>query len=229
MTVLLGRTGGLMLPDLAQALNQPRTNVVRLLRTLELYGFVVQAERRWSATTTFHDWAAPGGTHYAARQRYRGVLRTVAAQTGELVLLGLHEGNGIVHIDYIECDHRVRIAPAPATRHTLRHNALGKLALSRRPDLALKIRDRRFQAELAEIRASGIAWNREETSQGMIALAHHGFTNQPTEPMLAVAWPSFRFSERKALDAAQAIQDALRLHAPRASTALPLQADDAHP
>jgi len=126
------------------------------------------------------------------------------------VLLGLHEGNGIVHIDYIEGDHRIRIAPAPATRHTLRHNALGKLALSRRPDLAARIRDPRFQAELVEIRRTGVAWNREETVQGMIALACPGFTNSPTDAMLAIAWPVFRFSERKAREALRAIDEMVR-------------------
>mgnify|MGYP000473874940 CR=1 FL=1 len=55
---------------------------------------------------------------------------TNGTQTGELVLLGLHEGNGIVHIDYIESDHMVRVAPAPGTRHNFKVNALGKLALN---------------------------------------------------------------------------------------------------
>jgi len=46
---------------------------------------------------------------------------TNGTQTGELVLLGLHEGNGIVHIDYIESDHMVRVAPAPATTSKSTH------------------------------------------------------------------------------------------------------------
>ena len=211
LTVLAARRDGLPLPELVQAMNQPRTNVVRLARTLELYGFIRQDARRWCTTPAFHAWAAAGDRHAAARARYRSVLRTVAERTGELVLLGLHEGNGIVHIDFVESDHRVRIAPAPATRHTLRHNALGKLALSRRPDLAAKIRDRQFQAELAEIRATGVAWNREETVRGMVALAHPGFTNDPTEPMLAVAWPAFLFSERKAREAVRVLRESLRV------------------
>ncbi|HWA87970.1 MAG TPA: helix-turn-helix domain-containing protein, partial [Opitutus sp.] len=100
LTILSGRADGLPLPELAQALNQPRTNVVRLLRTLELYGLVAPAARRWRTTEAFRTWPATPDRHQALRRRYRPVLDAVAARTGELVLLGVHEGNGIVHIDY---------------------------------------------------------------------------------------------------------------------------------
>jgi len=209
LTILAGRSPGMKVAELAQALNQPRTNIVRLLKTVETYGLVARDARCWRITPAFRAWAAPPDRYEAMCRRYRRVLEVVAARTGELVLLGLHEGNGIVHIDYIESDHRIRIAPSPDTRHSLQHNALGKLALSRRPDLAVKVRDARLQAELAEIRRTGVAWNREETVRGMIALARPGFTNSPTDAMLAVAWPAFRFSERKTRDALRSLDEAL--------------------
>ncbi|MGH7944924.1 MAG: IclR family transcriptional regulator [Opitutaceae bacterium] len=209
LTILAGRPEGLPLPELAVALNQPRTNVLRLLATLRAYGLATQDGRRWHTTTEFHRWATPPDRHEAQRRRYRLVLEAVAQDTGEIVLLGLHEGNGIVHIDFIESDHRIRVAPSPQTRHQLRHNALGKLALSRRPDLAGRLRDPRLQSELNDVRRTGVAWNREETVRGMIALAVPGFTNSPTEPMLAVAWPAYRFSPRKARDTVRAIRRAL--------------------
>jgi DNA-binding IclR family transcriptional regulator len=209
LSVLAGRVEGCRLPELMQALNQPRTNVVRLLEALQIYGLVTRTRRHWHTTPAFHCWAAPPSIHDIQRRRYRPVLEAVAHATGELVLLGLHEGNGIVHIDYIESDHQVRVAPAPDTRHQLSHNALGKLVLSRRHDIAARIRNPRLNAELAEIRRTGIAWNREETVRGMIALATPGFRNTPTEPMVAVAWPASRFSERKGREAVRSIHRAL--------------------
>jgi DNA-binding IclR family transcriptional regulator len=209
LTVLAGRRAGLTLPAIAQALNQPRTNVVRLLHSFQLYGFVRREGGLWCVTAASARWIQGMPRHEMARRRYRTVLEQIAEATGELVLLGLHEGNGVVHIDYIECDRRIRIAPAPDTRHGLRHNALGKLALSRRPDLAGRIRDARLQAELAEIRRTGIAWNREETVIGMVAMACSGFENTTTEPMLAVAWPTVRDSARKGEAVFRAIADAL--------------------
>lgn len=198
---------GLRIAEIALALNQPRSNVVRLLETLRGYGFVRAARKKWRLTNAFHEWAAPGDRHQQLRRKYRPVLDTVAAETGELVLLGIHEGGGIVILDYVESDHVVRVAP-PETRHNLRRTAFGKLALSRRPDLWDKIGDGDWPAECGRIRESGVAWNREETVPGMIALAAPGFSNLPAEPMLAVAWPVFRFSESKGRAALRAIGNA---------------------
>lgn len=127
----------------------------------------------------------------------------------------LHEGRGIVHIDYVESDQLVRVAPAPMTRHSLELTAQGKMVLSRRRDLFDPVTRPELKAELREIQRSGVAWNREATVPGMIALATPGFTNHPTEPILAVAWPVNRFSEAKGEAAVQAIRAALLEHRQR--------------
>ena len=208
LTLLSSTREGLTLVETVRALHEARSNVLRLLRTLELYGLVEQSERTWRVSPGFASWAM-GDRRHALCLRYRPILERIAGDTGELVLLGLHEANGVVHLDYIESDHAVRVAPAPLTRHNLRVNALGKLALSRRPDLARKIEDPRLLEELTKIRKNGVAWNREESVQGMIALAHPGLIDAPTEPMIAVAWPSSRFTESKGRAAIRAIRRAL--------------------
>lgn len=208
LSLISAQERGLTVPELAQALDAPRSNIIRLLNSLQLYGLIHQTGRQWKSTAMFHSWVSRDRYHQM-KSRYRPVLEKVARETGELVLLGMHEGNGIVHIDYIESDHAIRVAPAPQTRHNLRVNALGKLALSRRPDLEQSIEDPVLLKELQEVRDTGVAWNREESVQGMIALAHPGFHNIPAEPMIAVAWPIFRFSEKKANDAILAIRTAL--------------------
>lgn len=207
--LLVANPSGIRTSEIAVALNQPRTNVLRLLETLRIYGFAAQKGKSWSVTPSFHRWATPADRYRHLRSQYRPVLQEVARQTGELVLLGLHEGNGIVILDHIESDKRIRVAP-PETRHSLHHNAFGKLALSRRPDLAAKVSDAGLQRELEEIRRKGVAWNREETVSEMIAMAMPGQTNTPTEPMIAVAWPTFRFTEKKGRAATHAIRMALQ-------------------
>lgn len=211
ITLVASHAGGLTLPEIVQALHEPRSNVLRLLKSLALYGLVRQEGRLWRVTEAFHSWAVPD-RHQVLRQQYRPVLEAVATATGELVLLGLHEGNGIIHLDYIESDQAVRVAPSPQTRHNLRINALGKLALSRRPDLCDDLNPPMAE-ELEEIRKSGVAWNRGESVSGMVALAHMGFTNLPTDAMIAVAWPSHRFTEKKAEAAIAEIRKATRLRA----------------
>jgi len=209
LTIVTAREDGISLPDLALALNQPRSNVVRIIRTLQQYGFVACAGRHWIATATFRAWGGPPNRHHGFRRRYRSVLEALAAASGELVMLGLQEGNGIIHIDAVESTHHLCRTPVPEIRHSLRYNAMGKLALSRRPDLALKFPSPVFQHELEEIRRAGVAWNRGETDRGLIGMAIPGFSNLPTEPMLAITWPVARFTESGAERARQIAAEAL--------------------
>lgn len=210
LTLVAGRSDGITVPEITAALDAPRSNVVRIVNTLIDYGLVQRDRRRLRAAAALHDLCAPD-RHAGLRQRYRPVLERLAREVNELVLLGLQEGDAIVHIDYIESDHRVRVAPSPVTRHDLRRNAIGKIALARRPDLLEQISDTAFLDELARVRRTGFAWNREETTEGVIVMAAAGFVNVPAEPIIAIAWPVNRFTEAKAESAQRVIGATLRL------------------
>lgn len=197
LTLVAGRSDGISVPEIVAALDAPRSNVVRIVNTLIDYGLVLRDKRRLRAARALHDLCAPD-RHAGLRQRYRPVLERLASELNELVLLGLQEGDAIVHIDYIESDHRVRVAPSPVTRHDLRRNAIGKIALARRPDLLEQINDQVLLDELARVRRTGFVWNREETTEGVIVMAAAGFVNVPAEPIVAIAWPVNRFTEEKA-------------------------------
>lgn len=210
LTLVAGRTDGITVPEIVAALDSPRSNVVRIVNTLIDYGLVLRDHRRLRASRAFHDLCARD-RHASLRQRYRPVLERLARELNELVLLGLQEGDAIVHIDYIESDHRVRVAPSPVTRHDLRRNAIGKIALARRPDLVEQICDPAVLDELARVRRTGIAWNREETTEGVIVMAMAGFVDVPAEPIIAIAWPVNRFTEEKAESAQRLVNVTLNL------------------
>lgn len=208
---LLGGSGsGFRIQELAEAMNLPRSTVVRILNTLVEYGFVEKSGHNYRCSGHFGLWARNDRLGLL-RARYRAALESVARDTGELVVLGVQEGAGIIHIDMVEADRAVRVAPAPATHHTPRHNAIGKLCIAQRPDLEARWtrHDPAFARELREIRERGVAWNREETVPGMIALACYGFTRAVTEPKVAVAWPLRRFRPEKGEAAIAAIRRAL--------------------
>ncbi|VGO19088.1 IclR family transcriptional regulator [Pontiella sulfatireligans] len=207
LSVLARQTERTTLPALIETMNLPRSTVVRVLNTLIEYGLVEKKDKQLCCTPAFNDWAQINRYGHF-KTRYRKTLETLHCEIGELVLIGIQEGNGVVHVDYIESDHQIRVAPAPVTRHNLRHNALGKLVLSKRPDLAEEWSREcpDFAKELESIRRTGVAWNREESVPGMIALACYGFSEAPTEPMIAVAWPVMRFSEEKGAAAIKTIQ-----------------------
>jgi len=210
MTLLGGSRAGYTVQELSAAMDLPRSTVVRILNTLVWYGLIAKEEKRYFCTEAFTNWTTQD-RHRAFRLFYRAILERVATATDELVLLGLQDGAGVVHIDYIESDQRVRVAPAPQTRHNIRRNAIGKLCLAARPDLAKRWTDAEpaLAEELAEVRACGVAWNREESVPGMIAMACYGRSRAATEPKIAVAWPVSRFSPEKGAQAIQAIQEAL--------------------
>lgn len=208
LTVLAGRSDGATIAEVVEILGQPRSNVVRIVNTLVDYGLITRDTRKLVPTRSFYDLCTQDRYSHL-RTKYRGVLRCLSDQLNELVLLGVHEGTGIIHIDFIESDHRVRVAPSPVTRHDLAHNAIGKVALARRPDLLAAENNQDLAREIAMVRRHGIAWNREETTEGVIVIACPGFTNATTEPILAVAWPTNRYTEEKAKAAQKLIRSAL--------------------
>lgn len=210
LTVLAGRSDGATIAEVVEVLGQPRSNVVRIVNTLIEYGLIARASRKLVPTRSFYDLCTQDRYSHL-RTKYRAVLRLLSEQLNELVLLGVHEGNGIIHIDFIESDHRVRVAPSPVTRHDLARNAIGKVALARRPDLlAVEVEaNPDLEREIAMVRRHGIAWNREETTEGVIVIACPGYTNATTEPIIAVAWPSNRFTEDKAKATHKLIRGAL--------------------
>lgn len=210
LTIIAGRPDGITIPEVITALSAPRSNVVRVVNTLIDYGFVRREKRRLRATQALYDLCSPN-RHASLRHRYRPVIERLARELNELVLLGLQEGGGLVHIDYIESDQRVRVAASPFTRHDLRRNAIGKIALARRPDLIAQLDDPALVSELARVRRTGIAWNREETTDGVIVMACPGFTNAPAEPIVAIAWPVNRFTEEKAAMAHKLVLQTLHL------------------
>ena len=208
ISYMAGHAEGIRLVDLVLGSELPRSTAVRILQTLQEYGLVEKQGRRYQLTAQFRAWSS-ADRYSLLRARCRPVLEAVSREVKELVLAGLREGAAIIHIDYIEWDHAVRVAPTPHTRHPWHKHALGKLAMSLQPGILERTKERNLRAELEEIQRTGVAWNREESEPGMVALATWGLRKNPAEPMIAVAWPTFRFSEKAAEKALRVIREAV--------------------
>lgn len=196
---------GVPMAELTQALPLPRTTILRILQSFEVYGLVEHAGHEYRVTARFHAWTSPD-PFAALRQRMRPRLERLARECQELVVLGVGEGNRLRHLDYVEWEHQVIVRPGLARRYPLQRSAMGKLLLSHRPDLCARLAaDKRLMREIEEARATGHAWNREETEPGIIAVAAWAEPASPLSPMISVSWPTFRFSERKAAQALRAI------------------------
>jgi DNA-binding IclR family transcriptional regulator len=208
MTLLARNPDGLTVAALRQRLQFPRTTILRMLSTLELFGLAAQQGALWRATPRFYDWSERD-THTEIRQRFTAVLHQVAGAVNELVMLGVAEGDGIRFIDYVQSGNRVVVAPPRNSLYPLPKSACGKLVLSQRPDMCAGIRDRRLREEVALAGRTGLAWNHAETDPGIDAVATWAGPPSVDTPLIAIIWPSYRFSEAKARRAVELVRRSL--------------------
>jgi DNA-binding IclR family transcriptional regulator len=208
LTLLARNPAGLSMSALRQRSRLPRTSILRLLTTLELFGLTARKGTLWCTTPRFHDWCNRD-MHGELRKRYHAVLDQIAAEVDELVELGVAEGDGIRFIDYVQSKHHVVIEPLKTSLYPLHLSASGKLFLTQRPDLCAEIRDGRLLAEIAAARTSGMAWNRGETDPNVVAIATWAGPPSSLTPMIAVIWPFFRFNESKARRAVAVVRQIL--------------------
>lgn len=208
LTLLARNPNGLSMSRMHQSLRLPRTSILRMLSTMELYGIVVRQNDLWRTTELFHDWCSRD-THHEIQGRYHDALRTIAAEVDELVELGIFEGGGVRYIDWVQAPHAITIDPLKSSLYPLAKTATGKLLLSQRPDLCSEIRERRLLDEITRARLEGVAWNRRESDPNIMAVATWVAVPSPTTPVICIKWPIFRFSEAKARRALGVIRMAL--------------------
>ena len=159
MTIVARRPQGVTIPVIVGRLKLPRTSVVRILRTLEMYGLVVHEDKVWRPTDRFHEWCSRE-TYNELKSRYHEAIREIAENVGELVELGICEGAGVRYIDWVQAEHSVTIDPLKSSLYPLHRTATGKLIVSQRPDLWPQLSDRRLLAEIQQARTTVIACNR---------------------------------------------------------------------
>jgi len=206
MSVLAINPDGMAMNDLRHALKQPRTSLLRILQTLEYYGLVVQESRLWKVTPQFHRWAAkdPAGR---LKERHRKRLEALSAAVQELVVLGVVEGGRLRHLDYVEWEHQLVVRPGLGRRFPLEQSAMGKLYLSQRPDRLKLVESENKRNEIIQAGQDGVAWNREETAPGIIAMAIWAEPASPVAPMVSVSWPRSRFNQTAAEYALEAARE----------------------
>lgn len=129
-----------------------------------------------------------------------------------MTVLGRLEGRRIRHIHYEEPDCRVRVTPPVGRRFAIETMAMGKLALSVRPDLIPEGMARAQREEVEQAGRLGWAMNRGESEEGIVAWGTWLGAPSPLTPMLAVTWPDFRFSEASCGRAREAVNRLIGEH-----------------
>ena len=168
--------GRLRLVDLHTRLGLAKSTTRRLLVGLVEVGFAaVDDDGRIVLGDRLLSLVSVNAAHLAAT--FRPTLEHVAEATGETADLSLFRGGQMLFIDQIESPHRLRAVSAIGTRFPLYDTANGKatLALLNDGDVTSVLapldpeRAASLRAEIDEIRSTGVAFDRDEHTDGISA------------------------------------------------------------
>ncbi|ORB42143.1 IclR family transcriptional regulator [Mycobacterium persicum] len=197
--------GQLRLVDLSERLQLAKSTTRRLLVGLVEVGLASVDDRgHFSLGERLLGFGNATGAHIAAV--FRPTIERVATATGgETVDLSILRGQKMWFIDQIESSHRLRAVSAIGVRFPLNGTANGKAALaaldetaaaaalaSFTPEVAAALR-----REIAEIRSTGIAFDRDEHTPGISAAAIAGRALGDNVIAISVPTPTERFVEKE--------------------------------
>nr|WP_232022056.1 IclR family transcriptional regulator [Mycobacterium basiliense] len=208
--------GNLRLVDLCERLELAKSTTRRLLVGLVEVGLASVDDRgRFSLGERLLGFGNATGARVAAM--FRPTIERVAAATGgETVDLSILRGQRMCFVDQIESSHRLRAVSAIGIRFPLNGTANGKAALAVLDDSDVAAALERFPPEVAaglrreidEIRSTGIAFDRDEHTQGISAAAIARRSVDDSVIAISVPTPTERFVGKE-----QQIIDALRIAA----------------
>jgi IclR family acetate operon transcriptional repressor len=197
--------GRLRLVDLGERLGLAKSTARRLLVGLVEVGLVgVDAHGRFSLGERLLGFGSAAGPHVSAL--FRPTIERVSRATdGETVDLSILRGQRMRFVDQIESSHRLRAVSAVGVRFPLEVTANGKAALAAMDDADAQAVLSRFSPEMAdglrneiaEIRRTGIAFDREEHTAGISAAAIARRVVGDNVVAISVPAPTDRFLEKE--------------------------------
>ncbi len=197
--------GQLRLVDLGERLGLAKSTARRLLVGLVEVGLAsVDSQGRFSLGERLLGFGRADGAHIAAI--FRPTIERVARATdGETVDLSMLRGQRMWFVDQIESSHRLRAVSAIGVRFPLESTANGKAALATLDDADARAVISRLspevaeglRSEIAEIRRTGIAFDREEHTPGISAAAIARRAVGDNVVAISVPAPTERFRKKE--------------------------------
>lgn len=196
----VARRGGARMQELAAQLDAPKSSVFGLVKGLVSTGYLTEDKgvyRLGPALANLMPRSAPDLVDAALPS-----LEELRDTFGETVMLGTAVGDSLTYVAAAESQQPIRYSAPLRTRRPLYPPSAGKVLLAYRNDrrreayLETYIEDpaRReaARAELAEVRAAGVAFNRGETLPDVSAAARPVLVHGEVRAVIAVAGPTFR-------------------------------------
>lgn len=219
--------GDLRLVDLAARLDDHKSNVQRLLVTLQRHGFVRQDEqsKRYALGLRVLHLASATLANMDLRDAARETMRRLGDLTGETIHLGLYDEPHVVYIDKIESTFPIRMYSRIGARAECYCTGVGKAILAFLEEYQLErylniVDFTRFtprtitnagglREELTHIRGGGYALDEQEHEEGVrcVAAPIIGFGGE-VAGAVSVTAPAFRKSEKDIRNLAPTVLEA---------------------
>jgi DNA-binding IclR family transcriptional regulator len=210
---LEGSHDGLSLSEIASQTQLPRSTVHRIVRALEAERFVISslAGGRFRLGPALAGLAA--GSRRELAEELRPTLLELSRCAEETVDLAVLQGDLVVFIDQISVPHRLQAVSAVGAAFPAHCTANGKALLATLDDAQLDLllpstlprhtrrtirRRSELLRELSIVRAEGVAFDREEHTDGICAVGVAVRTSVGDLAAISIPLPAQRFYAREA-------------------------------
>ncbi|OCX66241.1 transcriptional regulator [Thioclava sp. SK-1] len=218
LRVLRNAQGGMSLGQIAEAAQLPRSTVQRIVGALQEERMVISAMQGGGLRIGPEMQSFAEAARYNIVESCRLLLTELTQDTNETADLSVLRGAGMIFLDQVPGTHRLRTVSSVGEVFPLTTTANGKACLALLPsDRALALIQaewaRRGQShdlesllsELSDIRETGLAYDREDHTEGIAAIGI-GFRDWTGDlHAISVPIPVTRFDERRS-----AVEQALR-------------------
>jgi DNA-binding IclR family transcriptional regulator len=204
LRALEGRDEGLSLGQIAKQLELPRSTVQRIVDALDAENFVIAASPTARVKLGPALMRIAGSVRFHVAEVARPYIERLSGETGETVDLSIMDQDKLVFLDQVPGSHRLRAVSAVGVSFPLHCSANGKALLAAvdenqlgrlkkhmklTPYTANTITSwKKLCAELDRIRREGIAYDREEHSLGISAVA--AVVRSPSGELAAISVPT---------------------------------------
>ena len=204
---------GLTLGELAKLLKLPRSTVQRIVEALADENFVIAASPTRGVRLGPALLALAAATRFEISELAHPTLQEISMQCGETVDLSVLDGNKLVFVDQVAGGHRLRAESAIGVSFTLHSTAPGKammaamsadnlgklksgLKLTRLTDNTASTWEQ-LDKELEVIRRTGTAFDLEENSHGICAVAMALVLSNGELAAVSIPVPTQRFESTR--------------------------------
>lgn len=193
---------GVRLTELAKLLNAPKSSVHGLTKGLVATGYLVEGDGAYTLGPAVGALLAP--SRPTLSEAARPAMVELQQQWDETVALCSLVGDSVVYVDLVESSQAIRYSAPLRTRRPLYPTSAGKCFLAHMRQSRLDSYLKNFppparesiRAELAEVRTSGVAYNRGETVPDVTAVASPIIVAGRPVACLNVAGPTARMVDR---------------------------------